>query len=205
MKRITPTTLAVAAALMGAFAAAAIAGDESVVTPVAPTSDAELIISESPAVPHEAIAPIRGRATPATGLGDRPAIADIPVFQDDEEFPIGTDGIIGFDMSWNTFDGGGITFTSGDAFDLGGTIGQPDTDYLVGGDFTLAGGFFGRVAAPPDCLGDANGDNVVNFADITAVLSNWLDFGAAGDVNNDWIVNFLDITIVLANWNTTCP
>lgn len=205
MKRISNSTLAAAAALIGGFAGAVLAGDEAVVTPVAPTSDAELTASESPVVSPEALAPIRAKATPATGRGARPSIADTPVFFDDEEFPIWTNAAPGFDMSWNTLDGGGVTFASGGDFDLGGTIGQPDTDYLSGGGFTLAGGFWGRVASPPDCPGDANGDNAVDFADITAVLANWLDFGAAGDVNNDWEVNFLDITIILANWGATCP
>ncbi len=59
---------------------------------------------------------------------------------------------------------------------------------------------------PPPCNGDANGDGQVNFADITAVLSNWQTNGAnGGDANHDGVVNFADITTVLSNWQQPCP
>ncbi|MGP1309437.1 MAG: hypothetical protein ACTS27_04490 [Phycisphaerales bacterium] len=59
---------------------------------------------------------------------------------------------------------------------------------------------------PAECEGDSNGDNLVNFADLNAVLA---DFGAtgpgvAGDVNDDGIVNFVDLNEVLANFGETC-
>jgi hypothetical protein len=64
---------------------------------------------------------------------------------------------------------------------------------------------------PPLCPGDANGDRVVNFADITAVLAN---FGSVyppgvlngpGDANHDGSVTFADVTAVLANFGVPCP
>ena len=59
------------------------------------------------------------------------------------------------------------------------------------------------------CDGDANGDGVVNFADITSVLGNWLnDYTpntGPGDMNLDSVVNFADITAVLGNWLFICP
>lgn len=61
--------------------------------------------------------------------------------------------------------------------------------------------------APPFCQGDANGDLIVNFQDITAVLSNWGEapgFGGPGDANNDGAVDFQDITAVLSNWGAVC-
>jgi hypothetical protein len=48
-----------------------------------------------------------------------------------------------YDLSWWTVDGGGGTFSTGGAYTLGGTIGQPDAGLLVGGDYTLGGGFWG--------------------------------------------------------------
>lgn len=60
-------------------------------------------------------------------------------------------------------------------------------------------------AAPPPCPGDANHDGVVNFADITNVLSNFGLSGPDGDANNDGMVNFSDVTNVLSNWNLPCP
>jgi hypothetical protein len=69
-----------------------------------------------------------------------------------------------------------------------------------------------REGGPPgSCRGDADGqgDGLVNFADITAILENW---GAAyapgygsGNANDDGVVNFTDITEVLTFWGATCP
>ncbi len=60
------------------------------------------------------------------------------------------------------------------------------------------------VCVPPVLLGDANGDGVVNFADITSVLVNFNMTGPPfipGDANGDGVVNFADITSALVNFN----
>jgi len=56
----------------------------------------------------------------------------------------------GYSLPWWTADSGGGT-SSGGNYSLSGTIGQPDTDTLSGGDYRLEGGFWGTVsgAAPP--------------------------------------------------------
>jgi len=53
------------------------------------------------------------------------------------------------DLSWNTVDSGGGTFSSGGSYTLGGTIGQPDAGGMTGGAYTLSGGFWAGQAAPP--------------------------------------------------------
>ena len=57
----------------------------------------------------------------------------------------GTD--TGYELAWWTVDGGGYTWSTGGAYALGGTVGQPDAGVLQGGDYTLAGGFWGGAAA----------------------------------------------------------
>ena len=52
-----------------------------------------------------------------------------------------------YDLTWNTVDSGGGTFSTGGDYSLGGTIGQPDAGVLTGGDYTLGGGFWGGAAA----------------------------------------------------------
>jgi len=52
----------------------------------------------------------------------------------------------GYDLSWNTIDGGGTTWSEGGGYSLGGTVGQPDAGVLSGGGYTLAGGFWGGAA-----------------------------------------------------------
>lgn len=76
-----------------------------------------------------------------------------------------------YDLSWNTMDGGGATFSSGGAFSLGATIGQPDAGPsngpMTGGAFTLVGGFWPAAAsAVCACPGDTNGDGQKNGLDI---------------------------------------
>lgn len=53
----------------------------------------------------------------------------------------------GYDLTWNTVDGGGYTSSTGGDYGLGGTIGQADAGVLTGGDYTLAGGFWSGAGA----------------------------------------------------------
>ena len=49
-----------------------------------------------------------------------------------------------YDLSWWTADGGGGTSTAAGSYTLYGTAGQPDPGPLLsGGNYTLAGGFWG--------------------------------------------------------------
>jgi hypothetical protein len=56
----------------------------------------------------------------------------------------------GYELTWSTVDAGGLTFSAGGGYTLGGTIGQPDAQLLTGGGYALAGGFWpGLAPAPP--------------------------------------------------------
>ncbi len=48
----------------------------------------------------------------------------------------------GYDLTWNSIDGGGAMFSIGGAYSLGGTIGQFDAGTMSGGSYTLKGGFW---------------------------------------------------------------
>ena len=50
-----------------------------------------------------------------------------------------------YDLSWNSIDGGGVTFATGGVYSLGGTSGQPDAGLLTGGSYALLGGFWGAA------------------------------------------------------------
>jgi PKD repeat protein len=72
-----------------------------------------------------------------------------------------------------------------------------------------ATGFMTFTVVPTPCPGDANNDGVVNFADVTSVLT---FFGSTynpgidglGDANNDGDVSFADITEVLTFFGIPC-
>jgi hypothetical protein len=65
-----------------------------------------------------------------------------------------------------------------------------------------------RRVTPAPCIGDANGDRVVGFSDITFVLGsfgfNGLQPFTAGDADGDGTVTFEDITAVLAKFGYQC-
>jgi len=48
----------------------------------------------------------------------------------------------GYDLTWNSMDGGGQMNLSGGSYTLKGTIGQPDAGLHVGGSYWLGGGFW---------------------------------------------------------------
>jgi hypothetical protein len=54
----------------------------------------------------------------------------------------------GYDLTWNTVDGGGYTWSEGGGYSLGGTVGQPDAGAISGEGYTLAGGFWGGGLIP---------------------------------------------------------
>ncbi len=56
------------------------------------------------------------------------------------------------------------------------------------------------------CAGDTNGDGIVNFTDLNAVLASFGQTGEGlpGDVNGDGVVNFTDLNEVLANFGADC-
>jgi hypothetical protein len=53
-----------------------------------------------------------------------------------------------FELTRATVAGGGYTFSTGGYFTVGGTIGQPDAGLMMGGDFTLSGGFWVGAEEP---------------------------------------------------------
>lgn len=78
---------------------------------------------------------------------------------------------------------------------------------LVPNDTNLARDIFVHEREVPllPCPGDANGDGVVDYGDITSVLVNWGGPGPAGDADHDCDVDFADITEVLTNQGVPCP
>jgi hypothetical protein len=86
--------------------------------------------------------------------------------------------------------------------------GGADRNHLTQPAFeVLAARELSAMSAPP-CIGDADGNGTISFADVTSVLVNWeapVAPAGPGDANADGVVNFADITSVLANFGAGCP
>jgi len=105
-----------------------------------------------------------------------------------------------YSIPWSTIDGGGAINTSGGAFTLSGTIGQPDAGgAMTGGAFSLTGGFWAGVSTAAPCPADLNGDGALDFFDISFFLSNTVDF------NDDTVFDFFDISAFLSAFSAGCP
>jgi hypothetical protein len=52
-----------------------------------------------------------------------------------------------YDIPWWTIDGGG-GLSSGGSLLIQGSIGQPDSGFMSGGNFTVSGGFWGILSIP---------------------------------------------------------
>lgn len=58
--------------------------------------------------------------------------------------------------------------------------------------------------APPVCVADFNGDDMVNASDLTLLLGGWGGVDMTFDLNADGVVNASDLTILLGAWGS-CP
>lgn len=114
---------------------------------------------------------------------------------------------------------------NGSAWDrVGSGVGAPFTYALAsfdggagaqlyaGGDFSVtgAGAAASGIAAASlvGAVGDANGDLLVNFDDITAILNHWGSVypgnTGPGDANGDGAVNMADLSSTIAHWLEDC-
>lgn len=115
--------------------------------------------------------------------------------------------------SWSALGGGlvaqniAVVPYSVAAFDL-----ENGPAFVIGGQFSGAGPLgvqnlaaWGCTTAPVACPGDTNGDNLVDFADLNTVLSQYNQSGTlTGDLDGDGMVNFTDLNILLSNYNLPC-
>lgn len=110
-------------------------------------------------------------------------------------------GFCDYRIVWSTIDGGGAT-SSGGTYQLTGTIGQPDAEYLASDSYELLSGFW---VGGPLCI--------VNLDDFAVFASYWLDapcnednhWCGGADLNHQNDVDFDDLTILASQWLQLCP
>ena len=78
-----------------------------------------------------------------------------------------------------------------------------------GGDFELAGGFWPGVAEDEFCLGDLDGDNDIDLADLAQLLGHYGETSGMsyedGDLDADGDVDLADLAALLGVYGTSCP
>jgi hypothetical protein len=103
-----------------------------------------------------------------------------------------------YDLTWNTFDGGGGT-SAGGVFSVTGTIGQHDATVMManGGNFTLAGGFWASGGLL--CF--------VDLFDFSNFAAEWMLVGPGldADLDNSNAVDGIDLAILVNSWLDPCP
>ena len=108
-----------------------------------------------------------------------------------------------FSISWYTIDGGGGTSSGGD-FVLSGTIGQHDAGGpMVGGDFSVTGGFWvgaGTGSTGCGCAADFNQDGGVDGADVSAFFTDWEAGTGCADTNQDGGIDGSDVDTFFFVW-----
>ena len=106
-----------------------------------------------------------------------------------------------YSISWYTIDGGGGT-SFGGAYQLAGTIGQPDPGYHYNKTYELLGGFW---AGGPLCI--------IDFQGFAAFAAYWLDgpcnqennWCQGADLNQINDVDIVDLSILASEWLNFCP
>lgn len=100
-----------------------------------------------------------------------------------------------YQLTRSTIDGGGGT-SSGGAYILSGTIGQPDAAYSAGGQYEILGGFW---PSGPLCF--------VDFHHFARFAEYWLETGTRlpADLYEDNVVDLLDLGVFADEWLGYCP
>jgi hypothetical protein len=110
-----------------------------------------------------------------------------------------------FEVTWYTLDGGGGT-SAGGIYSLSGTIGQPDAGAaLLGGVYSITGGYWTGVVAGDSCPADFNHDGSVDFFDYDDFVVCFEDPNCpGGDFNRDGSVDFFDYDDFVVAFETGC-
>ena len=106
---------------------------------------------------------------------------------------------------------GGTQLWNGDVVALCSATMDGAPTLLVGGYFTSVNGephsrLSAWVGCAPSCVGDIDGDGLVNFVDLNLLLGEYNEIGEdlSGDLDGDGDVDFADLNLLLGVYNSAC-
>lgn len=184
----------------------------------APGCQADVMSGWSAATIAAALDPSTWNATALLGVPYTQAAAFPYAFTDvgfDETVgDLNADGVVGPDdealfATWLSVNDGGASDADG-AVNGAFAVQNRGPNFQLH-DFTndgLVDGADRAVTAPrPPCIGDVDGDHVVNFNDLNIVVTSigLQGVGIPADLNHDGIVNFQDLNLLLTNFGVACP
>ena len=105
-------------------------------------------------------------------------------------------------IDWHTVDGGGEMWSTGGAFELGGTIGQPDAGAMTGGTYSLTGGFWAVGADVCTCPSDVNADGLRDGIDVAGFVACFVATGVncvCADVDGIPGLDLGDVAVFVAD------
>lgn len=114
----------------------------------------------------------------------------------------------GFDLSWHSIDGGGITFAQGGVYTIGATLGQYDAaEPLSGGIFTVRPGYWPGAAPMPCNLADFVAPfGILNFSDVFEFLVAFGNMDPIADLDVPFGVwDFTDVFAFIVAFGEGCP
>ena len=94
----------------------------------------------------------------------------------------------------------GSTFTFWFTADQGPDDGELKLGIFKPGDVNELMHLAAVPDCPSDCIGDVNGDYLVDVADLLEVISYWGTDNEDADVNTDGTVDVIDLLEVIGNW-----
>jgi hypothetical protein len=100
----------------------------------------------------------------------------------------------------NSAAAGGGLYNWSNAVTLIDTVICSNSPDQINGGYIDGGGNIIAAECLIDCLGDIDGNSIVNVSDVLLLIEYWGSSGSPGDINQDGIVDVSDLLMVVANW-----
>ncbi|MDF1808786.1 MAG: GC-type dockerin domain-anchored protein [Phycisphaerales bacterium] len=111
-----------------------------------------------------------------------------------------------YEIPWSKISNGGAVHPSDGEYTIKGTIGLFAPGQMGNSTgYSISGGFLPGTESTSNCLADLNNDGVLNFFDVSAYLTGFIEMDPGSDFTGDGVFNFFDVSAFLAAFSQGCP